>query len=312
MKNNRLLKITIIIAILLVGAYVAGSWLFSSVALDSPGKTLAETQAAQKSFAELGIPQPEEVTIPVGDITLSGFLFENDKDGQCGVILLHGYGGNRYESLQYAPLFWERGCDLLAYDHRGYGTSTPALHTYGYHEKDDVVAALDWFTARTGLDRSQVGLVGVSYGAATALQAAPAVPEVAFVLADSSYQDLRSILTRQASQQFGLLGRLLLPGAIQAADLRVGFDVDDVSPQNAAAQAAMPILLIHSLQDGFTPSTHSEAIYEHSNKDRTVLHINDWGSTHARDILTDYGRFRVEVDDFLDAYAPQFGLPVTP
>ena len=80
-------------------------------------------------------------------------------------------------------------------------------------------------------------------------------------------------------------------------------------PETAAAAAQMPILLIHSRTDDFTPYTHSEAIYANSDQSRTVLHVNDWGSPHAADIATDFAAYQALVDAFLAQYAPDFGTP---
>jgi pimeloyl-ACP methyl ester carboxylesterase len=312
MKRKAPWIILTVLVVILLGVYIGGSWFFSSVAVNSPTQTLEDGRARADSFFELGLPEPQEITIDAGEVTLAGFLFENPLDGDCGAILLHGFSGTRYGALQYAPLFWERGCDILAYDHRGHGASTPALHTFGYYEKDDLLNALGWFTDRTGLDISEVAVVGVSYGASTALQAAPLMPDVAFILADSAYQDLATILRYQGEQQFGNLALVFLPGALQFAEWRAGGQVEDISAQNAIAEAQMPILLIHSLQDEYTPPSHSQTIFARSNQDRTVLELNDWGSPHARDIITDYDTYRLEVDDFIDTYAPDFGLDVVP
>ncbi len=261
MKRKGLWIVLIILAILLVGAYAGGSWFFSSVAIASPTQTLADGQARADSFAELGLPEPEEISIDVGEVTLAGFLFENPMDGDCGAILLHGFTGTRYGALQYAPLFWERGCDLLAYDHRGHGASTPALHTFGYYEKEDLVERAGLVHQRAPVWIAPMSaVVGVSYGASTALQAAPLMPDVAFVLADSAYQDLASILRYpgraavwHARPSCSCRGRCRLPNGAPSGE------VDDISAQNAIAEAQMPILLVHSLQDEYTPPSHSES-----------------------------------------------------
>ncbi|NJN54513.1 MAG: alpha/beta hydrolase [Anaerolineae bacterium] len=146
-------------------------------------------------------------------------------------FLLHGYGGTRYSALQYAPLFWERGCDLLAYDARGHGESSAAFHTYGYYEKQDAVAAYEWLRSRSDLEPGQVGLAGVSYGAATSLQAVPLLPEAAFVLADSSYENLQTIVSKQGVDQFGNWTKLFVPTAFVFASQRADFDVHAVSPE---------------------------------------------------------------------------------
>ena len=315
MKRRRLWPILIVVAVLLTAAYLAAGWFFSSFIIASDTQTLADAAvkaaADGKTPADVGLPPPEEISIDMGEVTLAGWYFDNPADGHCGVMFLHGFHGTRYHALNWAPMFWERGCDILAYDHRGQGASSPAFYTYGFYEKQDAVAALEWFAARTGLERRQIGVFGVSYGAATALQMAPLTPGLAFVGADSAFSDLREILSYQAGSMFPILTPLLLPGALKITELRADFDVGEVAPERAVAAADMPIFLIHSLTDEYTFSTHSEDIYANSNQSRTVLHLTDWGSPHARDILTDYAAYRQLFADFLAQYAPEFGQPPT-
>lgn len=302
------IAVTITLLLLLYG--VAG-WYFSGLIIASPTQTLAMAREETGAPSAYGLPEPEEITIDTGEVTLAGWYFDNPADGDCGVMFMHGFTGTRYLALHWAPLFWERGCDILAYDHRGHGESTPAFHTYGYFEKQDALAAMKWFEARSGLEESQIGVAGVSYGAATAVQLAPLIPDAPFILADSSYRTMPAIVGVRAEARLGrFLGQLLAPGALAIAGLRGGFNPWAVSPEDSAAQAQVPILLVHSRTDGFTPYTHSEAIYAQSDPDQTVLHINDWGSPHGGDISTDFSAYQQLFDDFLAQYAPEFGLPV--
>ncbi len=309
MKGRSLWVIIGIVVLLFIVAYAAASWYFSGVIIASPTTSLEAARAKTGDPADYGLPEPEEITIESGDITLSGWYFDNPLDGDCGVMFMHGFTGTRYEALYWAPLFWERGCDILAYDHRGHGDSTPAFHTYGFHEKNDALAALKWFEGHSGLSESQISVGGVSYGAGTALQLAPMIPDVAFILADSPYSSMKDIVGVRAKALLGPLSGLLLPGALRMAELRADFDAVAVSPENAIAQAQMPILLIHSRTDEFTPATHSEAIFANSDQSRTVLHVNEWGSPHASDIITDFDAYKQLFDAFMAEYAPDFGLP---
>lgn len=310
-KRGLWLIIGILIGLLIL--YGGASWVFSSMLIDDDTESLAEAAAEGDTPADFGLPEPELVTIDAGNgITLSGWYFDNPDPAGCGLMFLHGYKGTRYHVLDWAPLFWNRGCDVLAYDHRGHGDSSPAYHTYGYFEKEDAVAALDWFANRAGLERSQIGVFGVSYGAATALQMAPMTPEIAFVGADAAYSDLREIVDYQARELFPNLAPFILPGALRVAELRAGFKVDEVSPERSIANIQVPVLLIHSLTDEYTFSTHSEDIYANSDKSRTVLHLTDWGAPHARSLSTDPVAYKQLVDDFLSQYVPGFGREPAP
>lgn len=310
MKKRTLWIVLGIILIILVGIYLYASYFFSSVLIDAETRTLAEdiARSDRGSYADYSLPEPQDVSIDAGDVTLAGWYFENELDGDCGVLLLHGYTGTRNGVLQYAPLFWERGCDLLAYDARGHGDSSDAYHTYGYHEKDDGKAALDWFMAETGLQESQIGLAGVSYGAATVLQMIPLAEDVAFVLSDSPYQDLNTITEYQANAQFGSIVKPFIGTAFLISELRADFDADEVSPLNGIAAGDIPVFLTHSLQDEFTPATNSEAIFANSDPAITTFFLTDWGASHAASIIVDYDLYKQNVDAFLATYAPDFGL----
>lgn len=308
MKNKLLWGVLILILLFLV-IYLAGSAYFANVLIAKETQTLAESQSRMdNALADLPLPPPEDVTINAGDITLSGWFYDNPKDGACAVLLLHGYASTRIGTLQYAPLFWDKGCDLLAYDARGHGNSSDALHTYGYYEKEDGLAATQWLMTRTGLAEKDIGLAGVSYGAATALQMLPQLPDVAFVLADSPYQDMEAIVEHQGVAQFGSWVTGFLPGGFAIAELRADFEKEAVSPKNAVIGADTPIFLVHALDDKFTPPSHSEAIFTNSNHKITWLEMTDWGATHAQSIIIEPDAYKLMVDEFLSVYAPDFGM----
>jgi hypothetical protein len=136
----------------------------------------------------------------------------------------------------------------------------------------------------------------------------PLLPYAAFALADSPYQDLQTIVSHQAVQQFGSWTKAFVPTAFFLAERRANFEADEVSPQEGVADTAVPILLIHSRTDAYTPYTNSEAIYANANPATTELHINEWGSEHGRDILTDYAAYEQLVNEFLATHVPDFGL----
>jgi dipeptidyl aminopeptidase/acylaminoacyl peptidase len=285
-----------------------------------PHETLEEVWERTEPFMgpydldALGLSEPEDVTIDVGEgIVLSGWLFENELNGDCGVILHHGRGGARLETLMYVPLFWDRGCQLLMFDMRHHGESAGDYSTYGYYEKEDTLKVLAWFSERTGLEVSQIGLMGVSFGAATVLQAAALEPDLAFVAAEAPFQDLPTLLGEQAEQRYGPVARAILsPTVLLFAGWRADFDPAAVSPMLAAREIEAPVFLIHSLQDEEIPPAHAEAIYANVTHDRKVLYVTNWGAPHAQCMKTDPVTFKAYMDDFLDLYVPGFGLAEIP
>jgi fermentation-respiration switch protein FrsA (DUF1100 family) len=299
--------LVVLAALVLVAASGGVSWVFSNKLLVPPDKPLGPVD-----LTDAGLPQPKQVAIPGDGVTLSGWLFANPHNGHCAVVMLHGFAGDKTEVVAPAPIFWRRGCDLLLYDSRGHGDSSKALLTFGFHERQDLLDAIDWLVGRTKLPRSRIGLIGWSYGAAVAIQAASEPRgDVAFVIADSSFSSLGAIARHQAQDQFGSWAKLFVPGALLVSSLRAGFDARDSAPDKAIRSVRSPVFLIHSRQDEFTPVVQSERIYAHSNKARTQLLIPGWSAPHALSYTRNPTAYAAAVDRFLRKFAPRFGLPQT-
>jgi hypothetical protein len=144
------------------------------------------------------------------------------------------------------------------------------------------------------------------------LQAAALEPDLAFVAAEAPFQDLATLLGEQAEQRYGAPGRIILtPTVLLFAGWRADFEPGAVSPMVAAQDISAPVFLIHSLQDESIPASHSEAIYANVAHDHKVLHLTDWGAPHAQCMKTDPGALKAYMDDFLNRYAPGFGVVET-
>jgi pimeloyl-ACP methyl ester carboxylesterase len=295
--------IPIILGVVVIG-YAALSWEFADRLIG--GQFLPPDE--QADFAEYGLPKPEAVTITNDDIKLSAWYFANPDTAGCAVVVTHGFSGNKAQMLgPGSKLFFERGCDLLVYDLRGHGASSPGLLTYGYFDKDDQIAVIDWLMARTGLPDERIGLWGVSYGAATSIQTAAARPGLAFVIADASYSSLPDIAAVQADKQIGVWARAFIPGALAVAGWRAGFDPSEASPKDAIRGLEAPVLLIHSTTDGFTPSSHSQAIFANADPDRTRLILTKYGAPHGESFWTAPEEYTGYVDAFLEDFGLDFG-----
>ncbi len=204
-------------------------------------------------------------------------------------------------------LFFERGCDVFVYDLRGHGASSRGLLSYGALDKFDELAAVDWLEEKTRLPDAKIGLWGVSYGAATSLQAAAVRPGLAFVIADASYSSMADIASIQGERLIGALAKLILPGALTVAGLRAGFDAGQASPKDAVQGLRTPVLLVHSSTDEFTPSDQSEAIFANSDQAHTRLVLTRYGAPHGESYWVDPPAYKAFVDDFLATFVPGFG-----
>lgn len=287
----------IVFTFFLLGA----GYYFSSSIVSFPVTTLEEDKTKLKinSISEFGLPEPESIRFQNGNLRLRGWYFKNPKKKKCGVVLLHGHTRTRFGVLKYAPLFWKRGCSLFLYDARHHGESGGEYGTYGFYEKIDLERAIEFFSEISTVPEEQIGIFGASFGAATALQYAEGRNDFAFVIADSPFMDMRSIVEKRAVDLYSPVVLFLSPIALSLAELRADFLVDEVSPKKAAKFISLPVLLIHSKTDEITPVSHSEEIFQNLKSNRKQLVETDWGANHCKSIDVRPSEYESIVNSFL-------------
>lgn len=181
------------------------------------------------------------------------------------IIALHGVTGNRTSLIRFGTILHEAGFNVFLFDGRGHGDSEEREVTYGFHEVQDVGAAIDFISQRFRLRHQRFGLVGLSMGAAIALQTAARDPRIGAVWAESPFASLRQISAEYISDSTRLPQTVLVPltwAAEMVAGYRGNFTVGDVSPLAAAEKITCPVQLVHGLADDFVRPHHSEALFE--------------------------------------------------
>ncbi len=303
---RKVLRLLLVSGVLLALVYTGAAWYFSGIIVKFETHSVATDQANLKiaGWADFGLNAPQEISVPIDIGALKGWRFANPAGRPCAALLLHGHTGTRWGALKYAPPLWRRGCDLVAMDARYHGESAGDYGAYGYYERDDTVAVMRWLAKERGIPVSQIGLVGESMGAAIALLAAAREPATAFVIADSPYESLPSILKTQGVKQYTRAVLPLFNGALAFAAWRAKFEPEDVSPLKYAPAIRAPVLLLHSASDAFTPVEHSRAIHAALAPGVGELQITDWGAEHGRSIDTNRARYEAYMDSFLDRRAP--------
>jgi alpha-beta hydrolase superfamily lysophospholipase len=174
------------------------------------------------------------------------------------VFVLHGIRDSGATMGPWAALLNAERYRAVLVDSRGHGRSTGDALTYGVHETRDLIVILDALSARIDLRPAEpIGVMGHSYGAATAIQWAGRDPRVRAVVAVSPFASLRAVvpgyLPFALPQQFA---RRLVDTAGRLGH----FDPDDASPVEAAAKTNAALLIVHGCKDARIPFAHSEQI----------------------------------------------------
>ena len=215
---------------------------------------LARTGAAKEDF---------EVRAPDG-VTLKGWKVRAPHPNGDWILVLHGVSDNRTGNLGHAEFLLRNGYDVVMMDSRAHGESGGAMVTYGWLERHDTVAVIDALMATEKV--AHLGVLGVSMGAANALQSAAIDPRIEAVVAEDPFADLREVSYDYAGLHISpLLGKTLFrPATIVAmreAGLAGGFAPDHVSPEEAVAARGFPVLIICGTNDHVIPCRHAERVY---------------------------------------------------
>ena len=160
------------------------------------------------------------------------------------------------------------------------------------YERRDVRAAVNLLLGR-GFKPGTIGVHGTSYGAAVALLAAAAIPEIGAVVADSAFADMREVMDREIKKRTGLptwLVRRLRPGLAVVANLLYGLDFDVIPPERAVPSIApRSILFIHGREDRTIPVGHAYRLKAASENPTDELWLLPGGHTEGVRLLGNGG-----------------------
>jgi uncharacterized protein len=210
--------------------------------------------------------------LPGDDIALRGWLCGTPLESRGTLVVLHGVADSRHSTAPIVERYLARGFDVIAYDSRAHGESDGGWCTYGFFEKRDLRKMIDAY------GHGPIVLLGTSLGGAVALQEAVTDPRIAVVVAAESFSDLRRIAEERAPKFFtrGVIAR-----AFELAERDGAFQVDAVSPRQAAASIHVPVLLIHGAADVETPPDHSRRIYEALKGPKRLILVPGVGHNHS-------------------------------
>jgi pimeloyl-ACP methyl ester carboxylesterase len=107
----------------------------------------------------------ETVTILADGYDIPATFITKQNNPAPGVLFVHGWGASQDQSLPQASAVAELGCACLAFDLRGHGPTKDERNLVSRNDNlADVIAAYDWLTNRSEVEKSSIGVVGCSYG----------------------------------------------------------------------------------------------------------------------------------------------------
>ncbi|MBN1531735.1 MAG: alpha/beta fold hydrolase [Spirochaetes bacterium] len=253
-------KIVVAALVLIAAALFAAAWYFSSLLVSPAVKPCpADHFVYCKGPSELNLPY-QEVSFKSRDgLTLRGWFMPAGKSDRA-VLFVHGHGASRYEGLRWVKALHKAGFATMVFDLRNCGQSDRAPVSMGYHEKDDVIAAVDYLYAVKGIKK--IGLFGVSMGSASGILAMARDKRIAAGVFEAGYADFRDLIVRVAKRDFGLPRFPLVDLTFLLFDLRTGADSRAISPERVIGSISpRPVFIMHCKEDNYVPYDHGERLF---------------------------------------------------
>ena len=227
------------------------------------------------------------------------------------VVLVHGDSANRADpqagAMGLAKSMWELGYGVLMFDLRGCGESDDGDFTGGWHERLDVLGALDYLVW-LGADRARIGVLGFSLGGVAASLACANPGVAGALISDSAYCDFWMVI-RERSRMRPWASSLLKPGMDLMLQMLVGYQLDEVSPERHVSECDIPMLVIHGAADDVVPLNHARRLARARGLSQTEIDSGDceqfWvapGAGHTQAFRNDPAGYVERVAGFLDRH----------
>jgi pimeloyl-ACP methyl ester carboxylesterase len=181
------------------------------------------------------------------------------------IFVLHGIRDGKRSMHGWGRHLSEAGFTAVLVDSRGHGDSPGDWLTYGVEESRDLERLASRFP-------QPWGVMGVSYGAATAIEWVGRDPRVRAAVAVAPFESLREVVPayfgRMAPFFAAIAPHAFIDWTLARAGRIGGFNPDEASALDAIARTHAPVLLIHGLADVNIPIAHSRAL-----RDRAPDHV---------------------------------------
>lgn len=189
------------------------------------------------------------------------------------VLLLPGYGMSKSFLLPYADRLAQAGLVVAMIDLRAQGASTGEHIGYGKREAMDLTQLVQ--VLRNRLRPTSIGIFGISYGAAVALDAAALMPRIKAVVAVAPYARvepaIRAFIKLKVPREAADISSATLKHALVMAGQVVGYKLSRSDPLRWVSKIKAHVLYIAGGKDGIVPLSGIKALSKRTAQSRLVV-----------------------------------------
>jgi len=297
-----LIVVTFIGASVFIGSQVADSLIYQNVGKDTKEASVYQLEAwdySIESFEEQYSITKNSVISQDGVVVPFAILGSDTLSNQDTVILVHGLGGDFVSVYPQAEMYLKNNYNVIAIDQRASGESLDDKVSFGYYEKQDVKAVVDYVKNQN--IEGKIVVHGFSMGAATAgLYGGTdhANQNIDGVIMDSSFESLKSVFK---SVWDDMNTGLPYSYAVWCGDIvlktKYGFGFDDADVNFALQSCQIPVLVIQGKQDDIATITMGQNMYDSVKTGKKEIWIID--TKHIEGYIDFPIEYTEKVFDFL-------------
>ncbi len=289
---------------LVIGRQVAEGLLTCNEGNDTKSNSIKQLELWGYNLEEFKSQYKEnhfEVTASDGNIVPVTQYYQADdveNESKGSVILVHGHGGDYQSIAPLAELYLGQQYDVYAIDQRASGDSNNPYVSFGYFEKRDIEALVNYM--KEEIQEDMIIVHGQSMGAATsALYAGTdhGRENLSALILDSSYDNMKHMfmgamdLEGFVGEYFSLFGDLYLK-------LNYKFGFKDVDIIKTSKKIITPTFVIQCSKDELAPISVGESIYEGIDTEEKKYWLAE--SKHIEGLIDTPELYESQVVDFLE------------
>lgn len=212
-------------------------------------------------------------------LTLKAWFVPANSDQ--AVIIAHGLGANKSNFMVTVDLWHQLGFNVLIFDFRGHGMSDGHTVTFGYRERLDVLAGLQYLMEKEGFTSDRIIGYGVSFGGAAMIHAAGERNHFRKIIIDSSFASLDDMADTIINSEPVIpvfFRKLFKELGLFFVRLDMGFDIREHSPEKVVGRiTGTPMLFIHGKGDPLINWKQTERLFSRAENPKTVVFLETDG-----------------------------------
>lgn len=218
----------------------------------------------------------QQVTFAATDgVQLTGYYFTagGGPPSDRTVIIAHGLGATGLMQVTMARDLRRDGWNVLAFDFRAHGRSGGHLTSFGIHEAQDVLAAVNYLKSQKPDNAAEIVAAGASMGGAAVLSAAASLPAIQAAAVIGSFSDMPRLAADVSQSYFrwpisAAVNHIALP----IASMHAGVDLASFRPVRSVEQIwPRPVMVVHGTRDEIIPFGHGMRLYDAAGPGRQRL-----------------------------------------